>query len=344
MTTEQLYDFLMKNNFQEWVLNPTSENSVFWETWLKDNAQYADEVAHLQNLIKSMELKPKEFTPTFENTLFADIKNRIEEEAATKQAAKVVRLNPVWRWVAAASVIFVVSASVLFYLNRDTTVRHQTAFGETKVINLPDGSKVTLNSNSTLTYTPNWQVGENRAVNLVGEAFFDVNEQNKVGQAKDKFTVYTEGVDVEVLGTKFNVNTYRQENTKVTLQSGSVRLTNKLKPQTILMKPGEVAALVQKADTFRVEQVNPVISSAWIERKLVFNGTTIREIAHIIEDTYGTKAIVESEELGNRKVNGEILIQDKMLLFKGLSALYNLKIVQINDKTIRIEENKPQNE
>ena len=179
----------------------------------------------------------------------------------------------------------------------------------------------------------NWKVGHDREVKLHGEAFFEINEQGQV--KRDKFTVHTGGVDVEVLGTKFNVNNFR-ELTKVVLQSGKVKLSSRGAGQSpVYMQPGEKVNFDSKRGRFKIEKVNPAIYSSWKDNKFIFENTTLHEIALMIEDKYGLKVNIISPGLASRKVSGEILIGGKETLFKALETLYQLKItVKGNDEII----------
>src|SRR5579872_616700 len=83
----------------------------------------------------------------------------------------------------------------------------RTGYGEIKSVLLPDSSVVTLNANSTMRIPEQWTEASGRQVWLEGEAYFQV--QKKPATA-EKFVVHTKEVDVEVLGTKFNVNARRE--------------------------------------------------------------------------------------------------------------------------------------
>jgi len=115
---------------------------------------------------------------------------------------------------------------------------HTTHHGEKQKIILPDGSRVFLNSNSTLAYNHDWKDSEKRKVRLSGEAFFQVREKAHKGR-KVKFVVMTKNIEVEVVGTEFDVNT-RNEQTQVFLNSGRVNLKIPEKQQTVPMHPGEI--------------------------------------------------------------------------------------------------------
>ncbi len=130
---------------------------------------------------------------------FADLKSRRRNSASKAPKKAVVHtLNKVKIWTVAAAVLIVGLVGVYFYQTNQTgLIEYQTAFAEQKNIQLPDGSEIILNANSSLSYhTENWE--NNRRLTLNGEAFFDV----KTGST---FSVNTDFGSVTVLGTRFNV-------------------------------------------------------------------------------------------------------------------------------------------
>lgn len=120
---------------------------------------------------------------------------KIQEKIANKKTP-VRRLHTArWSIGIAASILVIVG---LFSIFSDTTVTHQTSFGETKSIPLLDGTQVVLNSKSTISYNQtDWK--NNRQLTLDGEAYFKVEKGST-------FTVNTSNGSVTVLGTQFNVN------------------------------------------------------------------------------------------------------------------------------------------
>ncbi|MCU0353968.1 MAG: DUF4974 domain-containing protein [Cytophagales bacterium] len=77
--------------------------------------------------------------------------------------------------------------------------------------------------------------------------------------------------------------------------------------------------------------------AAWRSKKLVFDNTSLAEVAAILEDTYGAKVLLSDEKLRERRVSGEINAEEKEALLKALATLYNLDINEQTDKTIVIK-------
>ncbi len=153
----------------------------------------------------------------------------------------------------------------------------ETPFGGKYQINLPDGSKVWLNSASTLRF-PALFSGNTREVELNGEAYFDVAKNpNK------PFKVITKDQIVEVLGTQFNINSYSDEETfKTTLIEGSVKII--YKDRVVLLSPGQQfqpslkSSKVIEADTEEV--------TAWKNGYFLFKDEDIQSIMRKVSRWY----------------------------------------------------------
>lgn len=124
---------------------------------------------------------------------------------------------------------------------------------------LPDGSKVWLNSASTIRYPTNF-TGKERKIELSGEAYFEV-----VKNASMPFKVNVNGkTEVEVLGTHFNVNSYNDEpSINTTLLEGSVRVTGLITNDTRLIAPGEQAQLKANGQIYVNKTANIDQVMAW---------------------------------------------------------------------------------
>lgn len=135
----------------------------------------------------------------------------------------------------------------------------ETPVGGQYQINLPDGTKVWLNAASSLKYPTQFSAHQ-RKVELTGEGYFEVSKDKK-----RPFTVLTDKQQVQVLGTHFNVNAYKEEQaTKTTLLEGSVKVSNaslQKHGDSKLLSPGEQSTLTQAL--FQVEKVDIENVVAW---------------------------------------------------------------------------------
>lgn len=161
----------------------------------------------------------------------------------------------------------------------------ETPRGGTYQVILPDGSKVWLNAASTLKFPATFSGKSSREVELVGEAYFEIE--------KDKahpFKVKTSQQEVEVLGTHFNVNAYVEDGAvKTTLLEGAVKLKHQRK--TAILKPGQ-QGFVTDAD-FKVVTADLNSVSAWKNGEFVFNGTDLKSLMRQISRWYNVDVVYE---------------------------------------------------
>lgn len=155
-------------------------------------------------------------------------------------------------------------------------------------INLPGGSKVWLNSESSLKF-PTVLLDEALKVELKGEAYFEVKSRVS-HDVRLAFIVITEAEDgrkqeVEVLGTHFNINSYSNESSiKTTLLEGSVRVTNLNSNKVNLLSPGQQSIASKKGT--QVQKVDLEEVMAWKKGNFMFNDLSLVEIMRQLERWY----------------------------------------------------------
>nr|WP_288833561.1 FecR family protein [uncultured Flavobacterium sp.] len=173
-------------------------------------------------------------------------------------------------------------------------------YGKTFVITLSDGTVVNMNAGSSLKYPVQFIKGHNREVVLEGEAFFEVTKDKK-----HPFIVKTRGVDVKVLGTKFNVSSYKEEaDINTVLVEGSVSLSSVVATnEKEMLVPGEKGTWNIQKNGIAVEKVDTRIYTEWMTGELVFRKATFREIIIRLERTYNVTIENNKKELLDKKFN-----------------------------------------
>jgi ferric-dicitrate binding protein FerR (iron transport regulator) len=229
------------------------------------------------------------------------------------------------KWVAAAAIIFLTSIGVWQYIRTNAKLVMQTAYGETRQEVLPDGSEVMLNANTNLSYRK-WKAGTDREVWVNGEAFFHVK---KTAQ-KTKFIVHTGHFDVVVTGTQFNVLNRNNKN-NVLLQEGSVTIQSK--GQQVYLKPGEYVEYNSTGIQKKAIDNAPVL--AWMEHKLDFENTPMKEVASMITDIYGIKVTLADQALADSTIAGVMPNDNLDVFLQALGALSKYDIER-SDKEILI--------
>lgn len=191
------------------------------------------------------------------------------------------------RWYQAAAVLLVLFG-LYFWLSIEQTepklmVQNQliTAKGSKGKFTLPDGTVVWLNSESRLVYPDQFADGK-RTVNLVGGAYFEV-----VKDEKKPFIVKAGDVDVEVLGTSFNISSYPfKDNIETALLSGSVKISGPSVRKEIYLKPNEVFEYKRDLHAVSVKSANASLYADWIKDRLVFDNRPLSDILISMEGWY----------------------------------------------------------
>jgi transmembrane sensor len=335
MASDNLIEFLSDNHFKEWVLNPQdAELSAFWNKWLLENPTSKTEIEDFKALILNLNPPTSTLSIKEERELWENIRYTIGEEV---EEVPVRRLFPTKWWLLAASLAALITVSFyLFSHDKTNTTTIQTTYGETRSLYLPDGSEVILNANSSINYGEKWTVGEDRHVTLKGEAYFIVNEQSTTTH-RDRFIVHTPELNVEVLGTRFNVNTYRPK-TQVVLQKGSVDIVTKINKEEkkYHLIPNQSAVFDKQNDVVNISKVNSEAFVSWKDKRFIFDQTPLSDVAIMLENTYGIKVIISDKELAAKQISGEIPTSERASLLLALSTLYSLKINEINKDTLII--------
>lgn len=143
---------------------------------------------------------------------------------------------------------------------------------------LPDGSKVWLNSGSSISFAKSF-VEKTRHVKLNGEAYFDVKKDER------PFQVETAHVTVDVLGTAFNVMAYDHEQPAVTLERGKVTLKT-ASSQEETLAPGQQALIDTLSHAIRLQQVETNLYSSWIRNQLIFKEEALGHVVSRLERWY----------------------------------------------------------
>lgn len=166
--------------------------------------------------------------------------------------------------------------------------------GQTYKLALADGTNVMLNAESELTFPSEFDT-DRREVFLKGEAFFQVPHNEKA-----PFIVHTDQLDVQVLGTTFNVSGYNNENMlKVTLVEGSIRIHQQ--GDSVKIRPNEQYNYNKNTREKRVQTVDTELFTSWVNDEYIFKDTTLDEIFNRINHWYMFDVTYESPSLKEKR-------------------------------------------
>jgi ferric-dicitrate binding protein FerR (iron transport regulator) len=207
------------------------------------------------------------------------------------------KLNDYYIWASRIAAILLIPLLLFFTyrnarvekLNNATWIEINAPAWTRIQFNLPDGTKGWLNSNSKLRYKGNFI--SNRQVKLEGEAFFDVRKN-----PDRPFTVSADNIQLKVLGTRFNISSYRNENNiEVVLEEGSLLFNDPKSNKQYTMVPNDLITYDKTRMDFSTKPVQAQKYLSWKEGKLVFRNDPLDVIARRVGRWYNVDVEVNVE-------------------------------------------------
>ncbi len=326
------HDLVMDPYFQEWVIHPDKRNRNFWETFFETYPHKKEAGENARSFLQDIPFR-KDYPDEglIQRSLAAHLQaiDRIENSTVIP-----IRKRYPFQKMAGIAATFggaILVASALFlFVKKERSVSVNTQYGEMRSVTLPDSSLVVLNAHSTITFSGKWDKGR-REVWLEGEAFFNVNRTNRdSGQApKDQpFYVHTDHVNIEVLGTSFDIR-LRRGKAWIVLQTGKIKISFKDNSRKdIVMRPGEMLDYDHEGNRMTTATINAEKFSAWKEKKLLLDNPTAKEIIQYLEDNFGEHIVLADPELGDRKIEGAILLTNMDDALFVLSTVLNADILK----------------
>lgn len=245
----------------------------------------------------------------------------------TKVVPMPTRSSGGFQWWAVAATLLLVSglgwAGYWFWGNQ--YVRYETAYNQQRMVQLPDGSRVTLNSHSRLTHKRNGFSNGERSVELEGEGFFAVRHLTNDAP----FRVKTKGLfEVQVLGTEFSVYN-RSARHRVVLNTGKVRVHFRDNRPAVMLRPGQLLEVNDSTRQLRQRNVRADRYNAWLRSQLVFDSTSLTEVIQTVEDQFGVVVRIDGADLSTRTVTGILPINKPETVLDAVAGLTQLKVRKV---------------
>ena len=227
----------------------------------------------------------------------------IEKKTISKMKTRGLFLQYL-KYAAAVVLGIGVSLSTLYLTNQEnlSTVGNYklvTSKGEKSYLQLPDGTRVWLNSCTTLEYAENYG-HSNRSIYLDGEAYFEV--------AKNKdlpFVVKANGIDVKAIGTAFNVSAYMEDSQlTTTLFNGKVAVQPTLTKQEVLLEPNQVAVYDKSRNKIEVVPYDKKLFAQWRGGFLSFKMMYLQDITKLLERNYNVVFRYENQGIKKLRFSG----------------------------------------
>jgi transmembrane sensor len=280
------------------------EEKAALEKWLSNSPENRALFGKLKSDWKIMDTMNKQFNV---DNAWNKLHGRIadHESIAGTEKGEMVSIHPRRSWLTwvriAASLLLItlLGVSVVFISGRFQQVNISTASLEKiRIVSLPDGTRASLNANSRLSYVKRFNE-KIREVTLSGEAFFEV--------APDKtrpFVIHAENAGIKVVGTSFNVDTRRKDQSvEVFVSTGIVELyqSDNL-TNHVLLQPGDVGTLTPNGiNSKKSSNENPI---AWKTGNMDFQDTRLSEAVQILNEIYGVNIVCRDSDLDTTQTNG----------------------------------------
>jgi len=205
-------------------------------------------------------------------------------------------------------------------------------YGKRFNIIFSDGSRVFLNSGSKIKYPIKFLSNQKREVFLEGEAFFDVTENKS-----DLFIVNSNGINVEVYGTKFNVRNYPEDNNSdIVLVNGSIGITNSQNNNVTKLTPGYKGSVNKESLLIEKSKINTKIYTSWIDGEFIFRNESFSQILKKLERLYNVTIIDNRKNDSNELFNASIDVENEKIeeVLNYFNKIYNIEYQLFNNKII----------
>lgn len=266
----------------------------------------------------------------FENTPFDQKEFNIEENkkqvfekirAVSRQPIQQ-RKNSINYWLKVAAVFagLITIGISLYYYNNSLFYENTNLTANVTEIILPDGSSVSLDKNSTLSYKKNWLNNFNREVELSGRAFFQIQKQTSHG-----FQVITSESQVEVLGTKFTVSDNFGK-TQVVLNEGKIRvISNKINKTFVLSNQGE-QLIISREGIVKHGIINKNLYFSWLQDKLNLNNCKVSETLDFLTDSYNLNFEMKDKDALEKHLFGSAPSDNPELIIEAIANITDKRI------------------
>lgn len=261
------------------------------QQWLKDSNENQEVFNSYKATWDEMD-RVKDKTSREVDFEWSRLEDAIDFEESTTQKNERSLFANIYRYAAALLAIAIATFSIYYVVNNADS-EQVVAQIQIQEVKLSEGSKVTVNSNSRLTYPKKFQQ-DKRVVTLDGEAFFEV--------AKDPerpFIINAGKIRVEVLGTSFNVKAYENlEQVEVVVSTGKVAVYSLNKPdEKVVLVKGQKAIFYKSSTKIEASLNEDINFAAWKTKEIIFEDTPMPEVIRIINEIYKSDLKLVGDQL-----------------------------------------------
>ncbi|MEQ9285762.1 MAG: FecR domain-containing protein [Cyclobacteriaceae bacterium] len=318
-------DFVQDESFVQWVLSPTADLEAKWQGVLKNQPGKAGDMNVAKDLVSTLmdkatdeeaEIDSKKVWRNLQPVIRGEVQERTSRSLNGSTSHRTIP-----QWLKLAASIVLIGGLALWFSNATiedlpaenhiSTVVKSTPKGVKSRITLKDGSVVTLNAESTISYSSDY--GDSlREISLTGEAFFEV--------AKNKnkpFIVKSGDVATTALGTSFNISSFPEDQEVViSLATGKVQVKELIDQpgqprEQHILDPGEQIQYTRGSQSFLKVKTRDDEAYLWKDGILSFKKASLKQITDKLERWYGVS--IEVAELPTSVVNYDGIFNNQSL-------------------------------
>jgi transmembrane sensor len=261
------------------------------------------------------------------------VENQVRKTPALRRSPSVrPKKNKRKKWVLLSLVLPVVFGLSAWYLlafgwlstPNVELLTSKSSRGQKLIITMNDGSKVYLNSSSTLSYPATFP-SDKREVFLEGEAFFEVTRNEN-----RPFLIRSGNITTRVLGTSFNINAFDVNNISVSVATGKVqvnidgasRTTSNLSNSVVLLPDQQ--AIYHKQNGLMLASIDIERFIAWKNNTLHFENASLQEVAVVLERWYNITIEFKDPEIKKCRINGQYKGQTLNRVLESIQYMYKI--------------------
>ena len=306
--------------------SPGEEQAV--NEWMNDNSENREYYYQLKKIWDSSKELAVGSTVDVDKAWERFQRRATKEEPAVKT---IKSKGSSWMKVA-ASIILIAGVGIAAYFIATKEAEPKEMFAQTQqnvlIDTLSDGSVVTLNKRSAITYPSKFK-GDKRAVALKGEAFFNITPDKK-----KPFVIAVNDVQVTVVGTSFNIKS-ENNSTEVVVETGIVRVTRAGK--TVELVAGEKILLSANDSSATKEAVNDKLYNYYRSKEFVCDNTPLWKLVQVLNEAYDAKISIGSKELNDLPLNTTFYNESLDKILEIIHLTFDITVIKKEDGQIILQ-------
>lgn len=251
---------------------------------------------------------------------------RTQKTSPAQAPIKVLQPRRTWMKAAAIAILAIGTAALSYFLvdtSRSEPVIVSAGANPVRDT-LPDGSLVTLNKNSSISYEEKFTT--DRKITVKGEAFFDVTPDKT-----KPFVIDVNDVRITVVGTSFNVKNVNGK-TQVLVETGIVKVTRKDK--TLELHPGEKLLADPGSTSFAKDTVTDQLHQYYRSKEFVCDNTPLWKLVEVLNDAYGANIVIGKRELKNLPLTTIFYNESLDKILSVIAETFEISVVKKGDQII----------